>query len=198
MYSSDASTVGLWTNIDKTFATWKSTTTGDANSKNNAVNFVNSNNDLHLALSGNCALDGAATPVATNVDFDNQSRSLTLPDIGCDEFSPACAVTLNLTVLLEGFFISVGSMIAVLDPVNQPTVCDSIKVELHDANAPNDLAFSKAGIIDIHGKGQFVFPAAVLNTAYFIVVKHRNTLETWSKLAVLFDAQQKSFDFTIP
>ena len=89
-------------------------------------------------------------------------------------------------------------MIPVLDPVNDPTVCDSIVFELHDVNAPNDFAFGKAGVIDIHGYGLFVFPAVVLNATYYKVVKHRHTLETWSKLPVTFDAQQKSFDFTSP
>ncbi len=88
LYSANPLTVGAWPlATDKTFATWK-TVSGDTNSKNTDVRFQNILSDLHLITTTNCNLDNTGSPVVsvTN-DMDLQSRSVSTPDIGADEFS---------------------------------------------------------------------------------------------------------------
>ncbi len=104
-------------------------------------------------------------------------------------------VTLNLKFFIEGFYIGGGIMAAVIDPVNYPTLCDTVTVELHESNWPNNLVQSILGTIDIYGNGNFSFPQVSCNN-YYIVVRHRNSIETWSKLPLLISAPNMSFDLT--
>ena len=105
-------------------------------------------------------------------------------------------VTLNLKVFIQGFYLSNGIMIAVVDPINNPIQCDTIIVELHNASSPYGLVHSIKSTIDINGNGQFIFPGNVLTHSYYIVVRHRNSIETWSKTPVLFNGSVVNFDFT--
>ena len=89
-------------------------------------------------------------------------------------------------------------MAAIVDPTGYPMLCDTITVELHDVNSPDEIAFSASGAITIYGNSSFVFPPAVLGNTYYIVVQHRNAMETWSKNALLFNSMIVSFDFTSP
>ncbi|MBK8585804.1 MAG: hypothetical protein IPN88_10395 [Bacteroidetes bacterium] len=46
------------------------------------------------------------------------------------------------------------------------------------------------------GNGVFTFPGSALGNSYYIIVKHRNSLETWSGSAIPFPSTSNSFDFT--
>jgi len=87
-------------------------------------------------------------------------------------------------------------MRATIDPINLPNVCDIVNVELHNPTPPFARARFLQGTIDIHGYGNFTFPTQVVGHSYYIVLKHRNTAETWSKNPVLFTGSVINFDFT--
>jgi len=75
------------TNSDQTLGIYKTRVSArDANSMSVMPNFIAAN-DLHLTAD-NCSLDNMGTPVAgvTN-DIDADTRSVTVPDIGADEFT---------------------------------------------------------------------------------------------------------------
>ncbi|MDH6250933.1 hypothetical protein M2347_000660 [Chryseobacterium sp. H1D6B] len=60
---------------------------GNVNSINVLPVFV-SNNNLHLVPASNAGLDNKGTPIASvTVDFDNNARSATTPDLGASEFT---------------------------------------------------------------------------------------------------------------
>ncbi len=66
---------------------WQTATGKDANSVSILPVFT-SPTDLHLIPASNLTLDNLGTPIASvTVDIDNDVRSLTTPDLGCDEFS---------------------------------------------------------------------------------------------------------------
>lgn len=70
-----------------TLSAWQTATGKDANSVTIDPVFV-SPTDLHLVPLSNIGLDNLGTPIASvTVDIDNQTRSVTTPDMGCDEFS---------------------------------------------------------------------------------------------------------------
>lgn len=98
--------------------------------------------------------------------------------------STGSKLTLNLTVLIEGLF----------DGSNM--ISDTITVELHDATSPSILIDTKIGILDAEGKGSFIFNNAVNGSSYFIVVKHKNALETWSGTPQAFISSTLSYNFT--
>ncbi len=148
-----------------------------------------------IKTNASAANAGAYTVIVTDANGCTASASTNVAvntgaGVSCN------SITLNLKLFIQGFYVGGNSLIAVVDPINYPTLCDTIIVELRNGTSPFNLAFSKKGVIDIGGNGQFVFPPAVLNETYYIVIKHRNSIDTWSKLPVLFNNQQISFDFT--
>jgi hypothetical protein len=86
-----ATSIGLITgSVDRTFAQWQTSSSGDGNSLTNKVVTYSAVATANLHLStNNCALDGAGTPVTstTTIDFDNDTRNSSTPDIGADEFT---------------------------------------------------------------------------------------------------------------
>ncbi len=46
------------------------------------------------------------------------------------------------------------------------------------------------------GAGAFIFSNAVNSTNYYIAVKHRNSIETWSNTAQQFTSNSMTYDFT--
>ena len=87
-------------------------------------------------------------------------------------------------------------MAATVDPSLRPTLCDTINVELHNNLFPYEVLFSAKDTLDINGNSHVKIPNVVLNKNYYVVVRHRNSLETWSKNPVLFSAATVSYDFS--
>lgn len=92
--------------------------------------------------------------------------------------------TLNLKVYLEGFY-------------NGSTqVPDTIKVYLRNSSSPFALRDSSAVYLPANGNVIINFGNAT-NGSYYIVVKHRNHLETWSTTPQTFSTgNTTNFDFT--
>ena len=51
-------------------------------------------------------------------------------------FAITTGVTLNVKLYIEGFYLSLGQMKAVANPISNPTICDTIIVRLHQAVSP--------------------------------------------------------------
>jgi hypothetical protein len=100
------------------------------------------------------------------------------PDPLLEEF------TLHITVMIEGF-TSGTAMVA-----------DTITVELRNTSAPYDLVKSKKIFLNISGQGSSLFTEVTNEVPYYIVVKHRNSIETWSAAGQVFTAGTLSYDFT--
>lgn len=146
-----------------------------------------------IKIAGDCndnvaTIHPGATEICGNAIDDNCNGTI-------DE---GCTITLNLKVFIQGFY-NVGSlMTSPLSNPSFPLLCDTITVELHQAVPVYGLAYSVKKTINTSGNGQFIFPAAVLNNSYYIVVRHRNSIETWSKNPVLFSGLTVNYDFSTP
>jgi hypothetical protein len=112
----------------------------------------------------------------------------------------ATFATLNLKAFLEGFYVDINTMrptIYDLGISTDPTETDTITVNLWSAgslaNAEPD--HSVKAVLHTDGTTTMQFPAAVNGNAWYIAVKHRNTIETWSANPVTFTAST-SYDFT--
>ena len=101
-----------------------------------------------------------------------------------NNFKTTANIFLNLKVYLEGFWI--GS--------NQ--VQDSVTVYLARTTAP--FAFADTAKVLLSGNGTALINFALAtNGSYYIVVSHRNHLETWSKVGQSFTSNiTTNFDFT--
>jgi PKD repeat protein len=106
---------------------------------------------------------------------------------------------LNLTVFLEGLFNGTAMSQAQNGSGNQfpGTVADQITVELHSTVSPFDMVAGPF-TLDIHtdGNASTTLPTS-LNGNYYLVIKHRNSIETWSGSGVSFSGSGAvTYNFT--
>jgi large repetitive protein len=92
---------------------------------------------------------------------------------------------LNLKVYLEGFYKGPGLHVR-----------DTIRVYLANATTPFALKDSSLAYLDSNGTALISFEKAP-NGVYYIIIKHRNHLETWSSNAMSFaTGLTTNYDFT--
>lgn len=99
------------------------------------------------------------------------------------------AITLDLKLAIEGLYNESGAKL---------NLRDTVKAYLHQATSPNIIVDSASTVIDsLTLKGYCFFNNAVTGL-YYIRVKHRNGLETWSKPGgqTLTRGEVSVYDFT--
>ncbi|HNS11050.1 MAG TPA: hypothetical protein PKM97_00445 [Bacteroidia bacterium] len=101
-------------------------------------------------------------------------------------------VGLNVKVFIEGFYTGSGQMTGVLSP----TVCDTITVSLASNISPYAIEYSVKGTINTSGDGTFNFPGAAFGKSFYLVINHRNTLETWSSAPFALPSAVNTYNFT--
>jgi hypothetical protein len=92
-------------------------------------------------------------------------------------------VYVYLTAFIEGFYLGKNTMQSLFNDATIKTtniIADVIKVELHNSTAPYALAFTNNALINTDGTAKVLFPASAISNSYYLVVKHRNSIETWS------------------
>lgn len=181
-YSSTGSNHASWDSTHYTsLSSYRSAAfPNDQNARFKSVSFV-SNTDLHLAAGSIGDPDLSARPVAAvTTDIDGDTRNASFPYKGADESTAFTLQTLDLTVNLEAC-----------------SETDTIMVELRNAVAPYDLVEVSRGL---GGQGitrQINFAKAIDGVNYYVVVKHRNSIETWSKSGgEVFTSGSLAYDFT--
>lgn len=96
-------------------------------------------------------------------------------------------LTLYLKTLFEGFY----------DNFSNKMIRDTARVYLRSANPPYAVIDSVKTYLDSNGTAILNFFNALYGSPYYIVVKHRNSIETWSKLSVPFTTSLNlNYDFT--
>jgi hypothetical protein len=108
------------------------------------------------------------------------------------------SVNLNLKAFVEGFYVGGGQMSAVVDPFLLPNKADTLTVELRQPAAPFGLIATRKALINTNGLFTVNFGSAQVNNSYYIVLKGRNSIETWSKNPVTLIPSGATYDFTIP
>ena len=97
------------------------------------------------------------------------------------------AKVLDLTALYEGLY-SIG----------QNTMAgDTVTVYLRNASSPYQKLDSSKGFLNSVGSESFIFNNASNGVNYYLHLKHRNGLETWSKTPQQFSANYASYNFTV-
>jgi hypothetical protein len=92
--------------------------------------------------------------------------------------------TLNLTVLIEGLFN--GTVMT----------SDSVTVEFRNITSPYSLVESKKVSLDQNGIATTTLNNVSEATPYYLIIKHRNSIETWSSTSVQFTSGILNYDFT--
>jgi hypothetical protein len=115
-----------------------------------------------------------------------------------DALLNSITASFNLTAFLEGYYIDINTMrptIFNLGMSTDPTETDTVLVNLWSPENLQDPAFSLPAVLHTNGTASVQFPAAVRGHAYYIAVKHRNHLETWSHDPVTF-IETTGYDFS--
>ncbi|MBK7852806.1 MAG: metallophosphoesterase [Bacteroidetes bacterium] len=122
--------------------------------------------------------------------------SLTLTDAnGCmtTETIPVGAtanasMTVHLHLFIQGYYMGNQEMRAPLFSSglsSDPTACDSITIEFRNSSPVHGIEFSSRTLLHTDGNCSVNFPGSFSGGQYFIVIRHRNSLETWSAAAQL-------------
>lgn len=102
----------------------------------------------------------------------------------------SASTTISISAIEEGFF-ETGS-----DKLNKK---DTVQTLLRNSNSPYEIIDSAKSTIDsLTFTGSFVFNNLTSGN-YYVVLKHRNSLETWSKFPqpIVPGAESNSYDFTL-
>jgi len=95
-------------------------------------------------------------------------------------------LSLNLTMLIEGFY----------DNASNTMTADTLKVFLRNSLAPYLIMDSAKAVVSTAGTGTFNFLNAVNGQPYYVELKHRNSIETWSYTAISFTGDILNYNFT--
>lgn len=90
----------------------------------------------------------------------------------------------SFTALIEGLYNGTNM------------IPDTVTIELRNSLFPYSIADQAKIFLDNTGQGTAKFYNAVNGTPYYLVLKHRNTLETWSGTAQTFTNNLLAYDFT--
>jgi len=95
-------------------------------------------------------------------------------------------IILDLTMFIEGFYNSTSNY----------QVSDTIKVYLRNSTPPYGLVDSAKAIVAVNGTTTLTFLNAP-NGIYYVVLNHRNTIETWSAAGIaMTQGGSVSYDFS--
>ena len=124
-----------------------------------------------------------------NIFFDLSNTNFTI--------TAASTITLNLKLFLQGYYLSGSTMQSVLNneavPSSLTTQTDTITVELHHPTT-FVLIDSKKAVLLTNGTVSVTFtqPAG----SYYLAIRHRNTLQTWSAAPVACTVSTPLYNFT--
>lgn len=112
-----------------------------------------------------------------------------------------CTTTLIITGFIEGYYSGNRTMSPVMTnqsypgfPPPLPTDVDEVIVELHDSYSPYQAVTSALTRLQTNGTMICNFPAMTGN--YYIVVRHRNALQTWSNQPQAITPGTVTYDFS--
>ncbi|MFM7015974.1 MAG: fibronectin type III domain-containing protein [Bacteroidota bacterium] len=111
---------------------------------------------------------------------------------------PTASCTVNIKVFIEGFYAYNSTLTPVSDAVNAPLTSDTISVSLYSSAFPYSHVTTKKTVLGVDGHASVSFPSVYSGGSYYLVINHRNSIETWSKNPVVLPLGGISYNFTAP
>jgi hypothetical protein len=105
---------------------------------------------------------------------------------------------LLVTAFLEGLYAGNSKMTPSLfnaDGVSSLTIADTVLLELHENISPFNVVFSVNTLISTSGLINISLPLNLIGNSYYIILKHRNSIEIWSESPLTINSTN-SYDFT--
>lgn len=94
--------------------------------------------------------------------------------------------SLQLTSLIEGYY----------NNNTNTMVKDTVSVYFRNSSSPYSLADSSKRILDSLGKTTMIFWNLVSGSSYYLIVKHKNSIETWSANPVSYTPTLVGYNFS--
>lgn len=94
--------------------------------------------------------------------------------------------TLNLTAIIEGFYNSVSNNM----------VSDTATVFIRNGTTPYLILDSSKSVLNTSGNGNFYFSRFNNGVNYYITLRHRNSIETWSSSGNTFSSGLLTYNFS--
>jgi hypothetical protein len=197
--SAASSVSGTGMTINWTATTGAASYLLDVSTSNTFNTFVSGYNGLAVPTGTSQAVTGlsAGTRYYYRVLAVNAGGNSAYSSTG-DTVTLSGSATLSLTAFFEGLYLGGSTMTSApynADNTLPASIADTITVELHVANGTFDLAYSVTDTISVNGTASISLPGAAVGNYYYIVLKHRNSLETWSADSVLISSSL-SYDFS--
>jgi len=107
-------------------------------------------------------------------------------------------LNLNLKLFIEGYYSGSGTMRSVKynqDAISPLTDVETITVELHNATAPFEMKASTTSLLKTDGTALCSFSTASVGS-YYIVVKSKNGITTWSATPQSIGTSTLTYDFS--
>jgi PKD repeat protein len=131
---------------------------------------------------------GLASGNAYRIRIKTSAPVSTSTDNGFNIDIQNCTFPYTVKLFIQGYYVGGGLMRAAIDPVLYPTTCDTVRIELHDAVSPYSMVENITGTVAISGIIAITLPSYILGQTYYLVIKHRNALETWSANPITFNS----------
>jgi YVTN family beta-propeller protein len=111
----------------------------------------------------------------------------------------AFTFTFPLKFFIEGYYLGASTMQSVLLNQNSPAATSSetdfVSVELRDPSMANNVAYSYSGVLQTDGQLTCTFPNEALGNSYYLCLRQRNSIETWSANPVMVQTNS-TYDFS--
>ncbi|QLH46085.1 MAG: hypothetical protein HWD58_10890 [Bacteroidota bacterium] len=109
-----------------------------------------------------------------------------------------CGGSLQLFSYLQGYYSGAYTMQPVLmnsGVYNSYADCDTVWVEWHDTLAPYTLLYALPATLQTNGSISVNLPVALLNNWYYLALRNRNHIQTWSAQPIQMQALT-AYDFS--
>jgi len=200
-YYKPITATGKWTPFTYVGLPISSGLQGYAITKGVDTMYVAIENDVYYLPSSSSNWNlGYSYPEGTEINFLYYDELLVGTESGLygHPLFEAQPTSLTLTAFLEGLYLGGSTMTAApynSNPALSALVADTIIVELHMVSSPYTLLETDTVLLSTSGVATCSFPAYTNGNSYYLTVKHRNSIETWSASPVRLSASA-SYNFS--
>ncbi len=149
-------------------------------------------------ITGGTIYHGNSIDLILTFNSEDYPIGLYTMDVVVNSNDPVTPTTTIPVTMEIATFVELTSFKALIEGFYDGTsmISDTITVELRNSSAPYLLIDQSEILLSNDGQGSGRFYDAINGIPYYIVVKHRNGVETWSALPQTFVGSTLIYDFT--